>query len=159
MGKKPAPKASPDSPRSIENRRARYDYEVLDTWEAGMVLEGAEVKSVWLGRVNLVDAHCRIEAREAWIDELDIEPYSHASGRQTPRRRSRKLLLHRKEIDLLDKKAKEKGLALIPLKIYFSKGKVKVLIGLARGRKQFDKRRQIAEKEKRLEIERARGER
>lgn len=159
MGKKSQAKEEPRTPRTIENRRARHDYDFLETHEAGIVLEGAEVKSLWLGRVNLTDAFCKIEGDELWIVSLDIEPYEHATRFQPERRRTRKLLMHRKEIDLLHRKVREKGLTLLPSRLYFKNGKVKVQVALARGRREYDKRQQIAEKEKRLEIERMRSER
>lgn len=144
-------------PKTIENRRARRDYEFLETYEAGIALAGAEVKSVWLGRVNLTDAHCVVRDGEIWLVNLDIEPYAYASAFQLERRRDRKLLLHKKEIETLHRKVQEKGLALIPGKIYFKNGRVKVLVAVARGKKQYDKREQIAERETRREIERARS--
>jgi len=159
MAKKRPSQSEPKGPRSIDNRRARHDYEFLETHEAGVALAGAEVKSVWLGRVNLTDAFCKIEGGEIWLSSLDIEPYEHASRFQPERRRDRKLLMHRKEIDLLARKVREKGLTLIPSRIYFKGGRVKVQIALARGKREYDKRRQIAEKEKRLEIERMRSQR
>lgn len=147
----------PPGPATINNRKARYDYEILQSWEAGIALVGSEVKSVFLGRVNLTDAYCRILGGEAWLINADVEPYDKAVFFAPNRRRDRKLLLHRREIDLLERKAQEKGLAIIPLKVYFKNGKVKVEIGLGRGKREYDKREQIAEKESRREKERARS--
>jgi SsrA-binding protein len=147
----------PSGPATIANRRARFDYEVLDTYEAGIALVGSEVKSLFLGRANLTDAFCQVLRGEMWLIGMDIEPYSHASHFLPDRRRDRKLLLHRKEIDLIERKSQEKGFALIPLKVYFKNGRVKVEIGLCRGKKQYDKRTQIAERETRREMERLRG--
>ena len=144
-------------PATIQNRRARYDYEIMDTWEAGVALVGSEVKSVYLGRVNLTDAFCRILNSEAWLISADIEPYDKAAHFAPDRRRDRKLLLHRREIDVLERKSQEKGFAILPLKVYFKNGKVKVEIGLGRGKRQYDKREQLAEKESRREQERARS--
>ena len=144
-------------PATIQNRRARYDYEIMDTWEAGVALVGSEVKSVYLGRVNLTDAFCRILNSEAWLISADIEPYDKAAHFAPDRRRDRKLLLHRREIDILERKSQEKGFAILPLKVYFKNGKVKVEIGLGRGKRQYDKREQLAEKESRREQERARS--
>jgi len=144
-------------PATIQNRRARYDYEILDTFEAGIALVGSEVKSIFLGRVNLTDAYCRVIQAELYMSEADVEPYDHSSHFSHERRRDRKLLLHKKEIALIERKAQEKGLTVIPLKMYFKNGKVKVEIGLGRGKRQYDKRRQIAEKETRREQERARS--
>ena len=154
--KKDAAKQTP-GPRTIVNRRARYDYEFLSTFEAGVALAGSEVKSVFLGRVNMTDAYCQVRQGEIWLSNLDIEPYSHASHFQPDRRRERKLLMHRKEIDLLERKSLEKGLALIPSAIYFKNGKVKVEVALARGKRKYDKREQIAKDEQRRESERVRS--
>lgn len=148
---------SSNEPRSIVNRKARHEYELLDSWEAGVVLVGSEVKSVWLGRVNMTDAFVRILNGEAWLMELDIEPYEHATAYKPERRRDRKLLLHRKEIELIQRRAHEKGLTIVPTKIYFNHGRVKVEICLARGKKQYDKREQLAKDDARREMERARS--
>lgn len=158
MSKKPGNQAAP-APKQIVNRKARFDYELLQSWEAGLVLVGSEVKSVYLGRVNMVDAYCSIRDGEAWLHNLDIEPYTHASAYQPERRRDRKLLLHRREIALIDRRSKEKGLTIVPTKMYFSHGKVKVEISLARGKRQYDKRQQIAKDDARREMERVRAHR
>jgi SsrA-binding protein len=155
MAKKKAQKEA--GPRQIQNRRVRYDFEILDTYEAGMALVGAEVKSIYLGRANLTDAYAQVRGSEMFLVNLDVEPYEHAHNFQPERRRDRKLLLHRKEIDLIARKSQEKGLTLVPTRLYFRNGKVKVEIALARGRKEYDKREQIAQKEERREVERARG--
>ncbi len=157
MTSKPTKKKMPESPRAIENRRARHNYEFLETHEAGIVLAGSEVKSVWLGRVNMIDAYCQVRGSELWVVNLDIEPYSHASRFQLERRRERKLLMHRREIDLLDRKSNEKGLALIPSRMYFKNGKAKIAVSLARGKREYDKRQQIAKKDSQREIEQARS--
>lgn len=157
MAKRKGTKEEAKGPRGIDNRRARHDYEFLETHEAGIALAGAEVKSLWLGRVNLSDAYCKIEGGELWLVSLDVEPYEHASRFQPERRRDRKLLMHRREIDLLARKVREKGLTLLPSRIYFKNGKVKIQVALARGKREYDKRQQIAEREKRLEIERLRS--
>lgn len=146
----------PKGPANIQNRRARYDYAFDNTYEAGVALIGSEVKSVYLGRVNLTDSYCRILNGELWLMNADIEPYTHSTHFLAERRRDRKLLMHRKEINLLERKSMEKGLALIPLAMYFKKGKVKVEVGLGRGKKEYDKREQIREKETRREKERMR---
>ena len=157
MAKKNSAKKEAKGPATISNRRARYDYEISDTFEAGISLVGSEVKSVYLGRVNLTDSYCMISNSEIWLYQADIEPYTHSVHYLLDRRRDRKLLLHRQEIDLLERKVKEKGLSLLPLKVYFTdKGRVKVLIGLGRGKKEYDKRDAIQEKETRREQERAR---
>jgi SsrA-binding protein len=160
MGKKKGSTGKSQGPPTISNRRAYFDYNILDTYEAGIVLVGSEVKSIWKGRANMTDAYCRIKDGELWLLNLDIEPYEHSVHFLPERRRDRKLLMHKHEIRTLERKTQEKGLALIPLKMYFhSGGKVKVLVGLAQGKKQYDKRTQIAEKETRREKERARVER
>jgi SsrA-binding protein len=144
-------------PKTLFNRKARYDYELIQSWEAGIALVGSEVKSVWLGRVNMTDSYCAIRGGEAWLMNLDIEPYVHASVDKPERRRDRKLLLHRKEIALIDRKAMEKGLTIVPTKIYFTRGRVKVEIALARGKREYDKRHAIAKDDARREMERARS--
>jgi len=156
MAKK-SDKKDPQGPATIQNRKARHDYEIFDTYEAGLVLVGSEVKSCYLGRVNLTDAYCRILNSEVWLISADIEPYAHSSVYTPERRRDRKLLMHRKEITLLDRKAQEKGLSIIPLKVYFKNGRVKVEIGLGRGKKMYDKRDAIQERETKRELERARS--
>lgn len=129
----------------------------MDTLEAGIVLVGSEVKSVWNGRVNMTDAYCQIKNGELWMHNLDIEPYEHSSHFQPERRRDRKLLAHRKEIDTLDRKTKEKGLTIVLVKMYFKNGRVKVEIALARGKKEYDKRESIAKKEQNREQQRMRS--
>jgi SsrA-binding protein len=144
-------------PGQIQNRRARFDYAIEDSVEAGIVLIGSEVKSLFLGRAHLTDAFCRVMNGEMWILNMDIEPYEHSSHFQHERRRDRKLLLHKKQIDTMARKAQEKGLTLVPLKVYFTRGRVKVEVALARGKAQYDKRIKIGEQETRKEIERARA--
>ncbi len=158
MAKKGTGKQEPAGPATIQNRRARYDYDIIDTWEAGIALVGSEVKSVYGGRVNLTDAFCRILNGELWLMEADIEPYSFSHHFRPERRRDIKLLMHRKEINLLERRSMEKGLAILPLKLYFKNGRVKVEIGLGRGKRQYDKRESILQKETRREMERARSE-
>lgn len=152
-------KEQPSGPKSIENRRARYDYEILTTYEAGIALAGSEVKSLFLGRANLTDAYAQVKNGEMWLFEFDIEPYAFAHHFKPERRRDRKLLLHRKEIDLIARRMQEKGLSLIPLKVYFKNGKVKVEIGLGRGKREYDKRETIKKSESRREIDRELGRR
>jgi SsrA-binding protein len=146
-----------EGPKRIENRRARYDYAFDETFEAGLVLLGSEVKSLFQGKGNLTDAYAQIKNGEMWLLNVDIEPYDKASVFQHERRRERKLLMHRKEIDLLARKAQEKGYSIVPLAIYFKNGRVKVEIGLGRGKAHYDKRDSIAQKETRREQERARS--
>lgn len=140
-------------PRQIQNRRARYDYEILKTFEAGIALAGSEVKSVFLGRANLSDAYCRIKSGEVFLHNLDIEPYEFAGYQGHERRRDRKLLLHRKEIGELFKDSEERGLTLVPLRLYFAHGKVKVEVAVGRGKKSYDKRDAIASREAKRAVE------
>lgn len=158
MAKKGKDNAKQSGPASIQNRRARYDYEIQDSYEAGIALVGSEVKSAYLGRVNLADAFCKIVNGELWLVNCHVEPYSHSSVYLPDRRRDRKLLMHRKEINTLERKAMEKGFALLALGMYFKNGRVKVQVGLGIGKKTYDKRTQIAEKETRREKERMRSE-
>jgi SsrA-binding protein len=138
------------------NRRARHDYEVLDTFEAGIVLKGSEVKSLRAGQVQLKDAFASIERGELWLEHLHIAPYSHASVDAHDPERRRKLLLHRRQIDRLTGKINEQGLTLVPLQIYFTHGLAKVEIALAKGRRTYDKRKKLAEREHQREMDRGR---
>lgn len=137
-----------------QNRKARHDYHVFDRWEAGIVLQGTEVKSLRAGKANLKDSYARVEAGEVILYQFHIGPYDKGSYNNHPPLRPRKLLLHRKEIRKLQGKVEGKGLTLIPLKIYFKNGKAKVEIALARGKKHFDKRADIAKRDSDREIER-----
>lgn len=137
------------------NRRARHDYDIQETYEAGIVLTGPEVKSLRSGRASLTEAYGRVEEGEIWLENLHIPPYQHDStGRPYEPRRRRKLLLHRGEIDRLIGKLNERGLTLIPLRIYFAHGLAKVELGLGRGKRRYEKRQAIAEREHRREVER-----
>jgi SsrA-binding protein len=136
------------------NRRARHDYSIEETFEAGLVLTGSEVKSLREGKANLKDSHVRIENGEAWLWNAHVSPYGPASQLGHEPTRSRKLLLHRHEIERLDGKVRERGLALIPLRLYFKRGRVKVEVALARGKKLHDKRAAIREREVERELER-----
>ncbi len=154
--------ASPDragaTKRIADNRRARHDYHVLDTYEAGLVLQGSEVKSLRLGQVQLADAFARISDGELWLEGVHIAPYQFANGvgAHDPDRR-RKLLLHREEIDKLQARLNQERLTLVPLRLYFRDGRAKVELGLARGRQKADKRQAIAERDSKREMERAIG--
>ena len=130
-----------------ENRKAFHDYHVLDTWEAGMVLLGTEVKSIREGRVNLRDSYARVEKGEVWLYNVNISSYSHRGYADHEPLRQRKLLMHRDEIRKLIGKTTERGMTLVPLRMYFSKGRVKVAIGLAKGKKDYDKRETIKRRE------------
>ncbi len=141
--------------RVAQNRRARHDYEILETFECGLALTGAEVKSLRAGQISLQDAYARIDEGEAWLVGAHVAPYEYASGygRFEPDR-PRKLLLHRGEIDELAGKVAQKSLTLVPLAVYFRDGRAKLELALARGRRQYDKRRAIAERDATREAER-----
>ena len=138
-----------------ENRKARHDYAVEETVEAGLVLRGSEVKSLRDGKANLKDSHADIRGEEVFLVGTHISPYNPASHANHDPERDRKLLLHRREIRKLIGKVKERGLTLIPLKLYFKGGKAKVEIALARGKRAYDKREILKRKEADREIERA----
>jgi len=142
-------------PRSIQNRKARYDFAIQEEVEAGIALVGSEVKSLYLGRGHLTDAFCRVINGEMFLLNMDIEPYDKATVFQHDRRRDRKLLLHRKQIETLDRKSMEKGYTLVPLAVYFNqKGRVKVRLALGKGKAEYDKRDQIARDDARREVAR-----
>ena len=140
-----------------QNRRATHEYTVDETFEAGIVLRGTEIKSIRAHKVSLADAYARIDRDEAWIVGLHIAPWESADVRFNHEpKRSRKLLLHREEIDELLGKTKAKGLTLVPLRLYIDdRGRAKVLLGLAKGKQTWDRRREIAERDARRETERA----
>ena len=139
-----------------QNRRARHDYSIEDTFEAGIVLRGTEIKSVRAHKVSLADAYARIEKDEAWIVGLHIAPWESADVRFNHEpKRARKLLLHRREIDELLGKTKAKGLTLVPLSIYINdRGIAKVQLGLARGKQTWDRRREIADRDAKRDMAR-----
>ncbi|HEX3508999.1 MAG TPA: SsrA-binding protein SmpB [Candidatus Dormibacteraeota bacterium] len=137
------------------NRRAYHDYFIDDKLEAGIMLTGTEVKSVRNGRTNLRDGFVRIDGNEAWLENVHISPYAQANVMNHEPMRPRKLLLHRKEISSLVGKVRQKGYTLIPLRVYFSRNHAKVEVGLARGKKQYDKREAIAERDAKRDIARA----
>ncbi|HSH23628.1 MAG TPA: SsrA-binding protein SmpB [Acidimicrobiales bacterium] len=138
------------------NRRARYDYDILDTYEAGIVLQGSEVKSLRSAKAQLKDSYAYVSAGEAWLKGVHIVPYSHSSGFGAHEaERERKLLLHRSEIDELRRRIETDHLTLVPLSLYFLDGRAKVELGLARGRKRHDKRHAIAERDMRRDVDRA----
>ena len=147
---------SDSEPRAIAtNRRARYEYEILDTWEAGIALLGAEVKSLRTGKANLSDSYATVRRGEAFLVNVHISPYDKA-GRDNPEpRRERKLLLHRREIARIRASVAEKGLTLVPLKLYFKNGRAKVELGLARGKRRYDKRETIRRRDQEREMQRA----
>ena len=142
-----------------QNRKARHDYSILDTYEAGVVLTGTEVKSLRLGRASLVDGFATIDDGEVFLRNVHIPEYEQGSWTNHEPRRTRKLLLHRGEILRLIGKTKESGLTLVPLSLYFSDGKVKVEIALAKGKKTYDKRQDLATRDADRDIRRALGRR
>jgi len=141
------------------NRKARHDYSIEDTIEAGIVLAGSEIKSIRDGRVNLRDSFAAIEGGEVWMHNVHIAPYNPASHYGHEPRRRRKLLLHRRQIARLESRVQEKGYTLIPLRIYLSHNRAKVELALARGKRQYDKRAAIAAREDQRRTERALRER
>jgi SsrA-binding protein len=142
----------------ITNRKARHDYLILDTWECGIVLLGAEVKSIRDSRANLLDAYARVEDGEIWMYGMHVSPYAFSRGDIDPVRR-RKLLLNAREILEISQRTQEKGLTLIPLRVYFKDGRAKIELGLARGKRAYDKRHAIAERDANRETARALKER
>ncbi|RCW42858.1 SsrA-binding protein [Halopolyspora algeriensis] len=140
-----------------QNRKARHDWSVLDTYEAGISLTGTEVKSLRQGRASLVDAFATIDDGEVWLRNVHIPEYKEGTWTNHEPRRSRKLLLHRGEISRLLGKTKESGLSLVPLSMYFADGKAKIELALARGKRKHDKRRDMAERDAQREMARAMG--
>jgi SsrA-binding protein len=151
------PKMSENEKVLVRNRKARRDYHILETVEAGIVLRGAEVKSIRQGKVSLTEAHARVRDGEVFVYGMHISPYKQASTHFAPDpMRARKLLLNKQEIRRLQAKTEEKGLALIPMTVYLKKGIVKIELAVARGKKLYDKRRDIAERDSKRDIDRAR---
>ena len=138
-----------------QNRRARHEYFILETFEAGLALTGPEIKSIRAGKVSLQEGFARVEGGQAWLEDVYIAPYQFGGWLNPPSKRRRKLLLHRSEIRELQSKTREKGLTLVPLRLYLKNGRAKVELGLARGKHAYDKRQAIAEREATREIERA----
>ena len=138
-----------------ENRRARFDFEFLERIEAGLVLSGTEVKAAREGKVQLAGAYAEIRDGEAWLVGVSIAEYDAGGGLGHEPERDRKLLLHRREIDSLYGKVRERGLTLVPTRMYFKDGRAKVELALARGRERYDKRRAIADREAKRQVERA----
>lgn len=140
-----------------QNKRARYDYHLDDTWEAGLVLRGTEVKALRAGRASLVDGFAQVRDGEVWLEGVHIPEYLQGTWTNHAPRRSRKLLLHKREIQRIIAKTQEPGLTLIPLSLYFRDGKAKVEIALARGKKSYDKRQAIAKRDAAREMDKARS--
>lgn len=154
--KKKGDKAGSDNDRAIaQNRQARREYEVLETLECGIVLLGSEVKSLRAGKLSLDEAYGRIKDGEVWLIGCDIAEYVQANRFNHQPRRPRKLLMHRREIKRFASRAYEKGLTLVPLKMYFKEGRAKVLLGMCRGRKLYDKRQALKQADTKRDIARA----
>jgi SsrA-binding protein len=141
------------------NRKARYEYRFHDTVEAGLVLVGSEIKSIRAGRVSLREGFVLFEGGEAWLVNVHIAQYDPASVQNHEPKRRRKLLLHRREIDRLQRRVQEKGFTIVPTRLYLKDGRAKVEIALARGKKQYDKRQVIAERDSKRQMDRALKER
>ena len=137
------------------NRKARHDFTIEDVFEAGLVLTGTEVKALRAGRASLVDGWCEVESGEAYLHGVHIPEYSQGTWTNHAPRRKRKLLLHREEIDRLEARTREKGHTIVPLALYFLDGRAKVEIALARGKKDWDKRQALRERQDNLEAQRA----
>lgn len=138
-----------------QNKKAYHDYFVEETFETGIVLQGTEIKSIRAGRVNLKDSYARVQNGEVFLYGMHVSPYEQGNRYNHDPLRERKLLLHRREINKLIGETKEAGYALVPLKVYLKNGYAKVLLGLARGKKKYDKREDLKQKEAKREIERA----
>lgn len=157
-GKKKAGQAPSDGPKKsliASNKKARHDYHIDDTWEAGLVLTGTEVKSLRDRGASLVDGYCYVDGGEAWMEAVHIAPYVQGTWTNHAARRKRKLLLHKREILKIAGKLSEKGYTLVPLEIYFLGSHAKVTIALARGKKEWDKRQTLREKQDMREAQRA----
>lgn len=137
------------------NRKARHDYTIEDTFEAGLVLSGTEVKSLRMGRASLVDGYGFIDGGEAWLDAVHIPEYSQGTWTNHPPRRKRKMLLHKAQIIKISQKTKEGGYTLVPLSIYFSDGRAKVELAVAKGKREYDKRHALRERQDKREAARA----
>ena len=137
------------------NRKARHDFHIIDVYEAGMVLNGTEVKALRQGRASLVDGYATIEGGEAWLENVHIPEYYQGTWNNHSTRRRRKMLLNRDEINKLQREIKESGLTIVPLSIYFKDGRAKVEIALARGKREYDKRQTLKEQQDKREADRA----
>jgi SsrA-binding protein len=137
-----------------QNKKANHDYEIVETFEAGIVLTGTEIKSVRNARINLKDGFARVRQGEVWLSNVHISPYEQGNIYNDDPTRSRKLLLHKKQIQHIDSELSTQGMTLVPLKVYLKDGYAKVLIGLAKGKKNYDKRETIKRKEQNREIAR-----
>lgn len=138
-----------------QNRKARHDYHILETVEAGLVLKGTEIKSIRSGKMNLQDGFISFSNGEAWLKNVHISPYEHGNIFNHDPIRDRKLLLHKKEITRLSQEVRQKGVTIVPLKVYLVRGRAKVLIGLAKGKNLYDKRHSLKEQQAKRDIDRA----
>jgi SsrA-binding protein len=153
-------KADADGEKTVaSNRRATHDYEIVDRYETGLKLTGSEVKSLRAGRGSLAEAYARISSGEVWLDGFHIPPYEQGQKRGYDPIRPRKLLLHRRQIEELMHKTAERGWSLIPMRVYFVHGIAKLELGLGRGKRQYEKRQAVAERDSKREIEQAAGRR
>jgi SsrA-binding protein len=148
-----------DEKTVASNRKARHDFDLIETFETGIRLTGDEVKSLRAGRASLVDCFGRIRGGEVWLEGMHVPPYEQGDKRSHQPLRPRKLLMHRREIERLDAAMQEKGLSLVPLRVYFTHGLAKVEVALARGRRRYEKRQAIAKREAEREMLRAAGRR
>lgn len=151
----------PDEGRKVVavNRKARHDYIIEESYEAGIVLTGTEIKSIRAGKINLQDSFARVEGGEVWVQNVHISPYEAGNRYNVEPRRPRKLLLHRREISRLLGKVQQKGLTLIPLSVYLKGGRAKVEVGLARGKRDYDRREDIARRTAERDVQREMSER
>ncbi len=152
--KKKDPSQDPNEKVVTENRKARHRYEVLDTLECGLVLHGSEVKSLRNGHVSLEESYARVKKNEVWLIGCDIQEYFEANRMNHDQRRARKLLLHRVQIQKFANQAHEKGLSLVPLKLYFKQGRAKLLLGLCKGKKMHDKRESLKKADSQRDMQR-----
>ncbi|WP_322792667.1 SsrA-binding protein SmpB [Bellilinea sp.] len=139
------------------NRKARFEYFLLDTFEAGIALQGSEIKSIRAGQISLAEAYVQTDGKEAWLINAHIAPYEQANRFNHDPRRPRKLLLHKREIRELWNAVRQKGVTIVPVQVYLKEGKAKVEIAIAKGKKLYDKRHEIAKRDQTREIERERG--
>jgi SsrA-binding protein len=149
------PKRPPAPTPTVDNRRARFEYEWLEQFEAGIALTGTEVKSIRTGQISIQEAYARIRDGEVWLLSMHVPPYKQGSFSNVDPNRPRKLLIHRKDIDRLSARVSEKGLTLIPVRLYFKRGRVKISLALARGKKTWDKRRDEKDRDVQREMARA----
>lgn len=153
--KKKAGTKDPNNHIIAQNKKARHNYNIVETWEAGLVLMGTEVKSLRDGGASITDGFCQIYNGELWLEGVHIAEYGRGSWTNHAARRRRKLLMHRTEINKIDQKLRESGYTVVPLKLYFSNGRAKVEIALATGKRDYDKRQALRERQDNLEARRA----